>query len=156
MLRLQLLLGLENMMTVLLMMPRLQKLIQRNQMKVRMRTLILPKMVIVVMPILLLRLMSLILLQRIPLMLMRMFLMFVMFLMVLRQMPLFLLLMLLMTLMPLQWGYLRGRRRSDFIKFEKFQWREGCSELHREKVSLHTAHVYKTTSCCPSRTRCWI
>ena len=44
------------MMTALLMMPGLQKLIHGNQMKVRMRTLILPKMVIVVMLMLLLRL----------------------------------------------------------------------------------------------------
>ena len=78
------------MMTALLMMPGLQKLIQGNQMKVRMRTLILPKMVIVVMLLLLLRLMMLLLLQQIPLMLMRMFLMFVMLLIVLQQMPLFL------------------------------------------------------------------
>ena len=48
MLLLQLLLRLENMMTALLMMPGLQKLIQGNHMKVRMRTLILLKMVIVV------------------------------------------------------------------------------------------------------------
>ena len=59
------------MMTALLMMPGLQKLIQGNQMKVRIRSFILPKMVIVVMPILLLRLMLLILLQRIPLMMMQ-------------------------------------------------------------------------------------
>ena len=52
-------------------------------------------------------------------MLMRMFPMFVMLLMMLQQMPLFLMLMLLMTLMPLHWGYLRGRRRHNFSKFEK-------------------------------------
>ena len=119
MLLLQMLLRLKNMMTTLLMMPGLQKLIQGNQTKVRMRTLILQKMVIVVMLILLLRLMMLLLLQRIPLMLMWMFLMFVMLQMVLQQMPLFLMRMLLMTLMPLQWRYLRGRSRHNFSKFEK-------------------------------------
>ena len=124
------------MITALLMMPGLQKVIQRNQMKVRMRTLILPKMVIVVMPILLPRLMLLILLQRIPLMLMRMFLMFVMFLMVLQQMPLFLMLMLPMTLMPLQWGYLRGRRRNDFSKFEKISIVGGVQRTPQGKSSI--------------------
>ena len=59
MLLLQLLLWLENMMIALLMMPGLQKLIQGNQMKVRMMTLILPKMVLVMMLMLLLRLMML-------------------------------------------------------------------------------------------------
>ena len=66
-------------MIALLMMPGLEKLIEGNLMKVRMMTLILPKMVIVVMLILLLRLMMLFLLQHIPPMLMRMFLMFVVF-----------------------------------------------------------------------------
>ena len=45
------------MMIALLMMPGPQKLIQGNRMKVRMTTLILPKMVLVVMLMLLLRLM---------------------------------------------------------------------------------------------------
>ena len=63
------------MMTALLIMP---KPIVGNQMKVRMPTLILPKMVIVGFLMLLLRLMMLFMLQRIPLMVMRMFLMFLM------------------------------------------------------------------------------
>ena len=119
MLLLQLLLRLENMMIALLMMRGLQKLIQGNPMKVRMTTLILPKMVIVVM--LLLRLVMLLLLMQVFLM----FVMSLMFLMVLRQMPLFLILMFLMflmflmTLTVLQWHYLRGRWRNNFSKFEK-------------------------------------